>query len=131
MSLPILAAALLPVAYDVDLAIEAPGADPIELHLVEVSEGPLPAVYLPTEDGGWIVDIELHLIDGDTARFDIEVVRQELGRFGRLSSELVSRPKVTTRIGEPALIRQSARIPLPDGGFEDVDVLGVEATLHN
>jgi hypothetical protein len=130
MVLPAVAAALIPVAYDVDLLLEAPDAEPVEVHLVDVDEGPLPMFYLPTEDGGYMVDIALKIVGEDQALFDIEIVRKEPGRFGRLKNEVVSRPRITALFGQPAFIQQAKSIPLPDGGFENTEVLKVEATLH-
>ena len=130
MSISIAALTVLSAAYDVDLHIEAAGAEPVEAHLVDVDTGSLPAMYLPTEDGGYIVHVDVVVVGEDKARFDVEIVQQRASRFGRIESEVVSRPRITSLIGQPALLRQGGRAPLPDGGFEEVESISVECTLR-
>lgn len=115
-------------AYDVDVVLEAQGADPVELHLVDVEPGPLPTVLVDGDAGAHIFQIDLSIVGADQVRLTVTIDKLTAGPRGRLTRTTVSQPRVTTLLGKSAEVSMSHRLPDAD---EDTVQLSAEFLVRD
>lgn len=119
-------------AADLSLGLSWYGAAaPLELTLRDVGFGDLPAFVVPDGRDGWSRRVHLTLADAGEGRvrFSVRVYEVEERRPGVERVTLLAEPVITALPGERAMVRQGTRVPLPDGSFEDRDVLNLRLLL--
>lgn len=119
-----LVAALM--GYEVHLVLQAPGTEAMEVTLVDVQEGPLPAFFLSSSAGaGYVFQLTLSPSSDDAVQVDADVRRLAGARRGGVRTDAVSRPVLRVKLNEPAEVLIGKKGG-PDSAGSDALRLGVE-----
>lgn len=110
-------------AFELDLQLGIPGAAPVAVTLHEVAPGPMPALMIPSPDGGQArLSARLSPVpESDLAwQIDFLLERVEIDRHGRERATVISRPTMRANADQEALFQMGQ--DTPDGGFDGYSI---------